>query len=214
MEHPDGRHAGRELAGWPPEGGVRRRPQVEQQPGAERVEDRGAQVVAPDARDRAEAGERHVAGQTVGRDAVGGANDPEERGRDGDPPGRPAAGRRREAGQAEVVIEHAGVDDVRACGRRRTQAGVARHEVCLGWAEPEGGRGALGSRRAVLDERLEDPLPGVGEAGNPRLSRSSEAPRVGAALPSLGGSRISTGARLVAVRHVAVIGPATFSSLG
>ena len=103
--------------------------------------------------------------------------------------------RAREGVEAEGVVEDAGVDGVGAGGRGRAEAGVEGDEVGLGAAEAEhGGRlGSLGEssmRASRMRSRVSVSI------GADSVPGSRARPRRGAALPSLGGSRISTRARV------------------
>ena len=164
----------------PPERGVRRRAQVDQQPVAERLgrpPGRGASRQTP------------ATGPRPGSDASpesryagirsAGADQPEQRRGDREP------GRRRrrlaaarERGEVEGVVEHAGVDPVGPGRRRVAQPGVAVDQVGLGAAERRASaRRRRGSPRAQVDERVEHPLAGGGEVREAQRRRGRGACR-------------------------------------
>ena len=182
----------------PPERGVRAGPEVDQQPGAERLRDGLAERVAPDPGHRADAGEHGVAGEPVRRDPVARAHQAEQAAGDRDPAAGAPLGRGGERGEAERVVEDAGVDPVGAGGRRRVDAGVEGDQVALGPADrPRTSAARSGSfvHRSTRASRTASRA--SVSTGKLRVATSRGLPRRGAALPSLGGSRISTDGTLV-----------------
>ena len=109
-----------------------------------------------------------------------------------------ALGGRGQRREAEGVVEDAGVDGVGASGRRRCAARALRAtRSSCDFGTPRVLAATSGSPRAELDERGEHRPRGPRSArGSRGRSRSSGLPRRGADLPSLGGRRMSIGARL------------------
>ena len=178
VQHPDGDHPSGEVGLGPPERGVRRGPEVDQQP-VDRAASRTAppEVRAPDARHRAETGQGGVAGEPVRRDAVAGADHPEQRGHDRHPARRPPPGVGGQTGQAEGVVEDPAVDLVGARRRRGGEVGVAGDQVGQPGGEAQGDAGPLGIRAAQLDERVQHLASGGAEG---RGGEGSEVQRLAA----------------------------------
>ena len=148
----------------PPERGVRRRAQVDQQAAAERVADHRVEVRAPVRRDPAEPGEGDVTGQSVGGDRVTRAHQAEHRRGHRQPPRRAAACGRVERGDVESLVEHSAVDLVRPRGPGRVQGRVARHLAGLPDGQPQHPE-RIRVLRAGAHQRVEHLPAGVREPG-------------------------------------------------
>ena len=146
-------------------------------------------------------GSDDVAGEPVGRDPVGRAQQPEQaRGHR-----QPATSARRRAaaasdGEVERLVEHPAVDPVGARGGRASAAAALRGDVVgLGRAEPEHPRRRRPGRPSCTGRRgRRAPRARCGSRlGERRARRGRAACRAaGTVLPSDGGSRISTRATL------------------
>ena len=190
VEHPHGDHPAAEVGGGPPERGVRRGAEVDDETAARPPATTGSRWRAPVGGHASEPGERDATGQPVRRDPLARADQ------------RRTATTRSPAGSAPAVRR--GVERASARGRRRARR--CRSAPPAPWA----GRGAV---RCVVRRRPGPALSpsvliaassgprhrstrastigaaGVGQRTGPEVERP---PRRGTALPSLGGSRIST----------------------
>ena len=192
VQHPDRGHPAREVGRRPPERGVRRGPEVDQQAVARRLCDRRAEV------------RRARCAATA---PSPGRRRPRRAGRPGS--GRPAGAARtvttctaspawparrrsggRESAEAERVVQHAGVDPVGARRRRREQRRrCAATSVRRAPGRQTEDRSAASGSASVQssDERGQHPLARSGEdRGRQRGRGPARLPRRGAVLPSRG----------------------------
>ena len=109
----------REVGRRPPERGVRRGAEVDDQPAAGRLPDDGVQRAAPVSGDPAESGQADATAEPVRRDPLAGADQAVQRRDDGEPGQRAAVCRGVQGAEAECVVQDAGVDPLRRRGGQR-----------------------------------------------------------------------------------------------
>ena len=137
-----------------------------------------------------------------------GADQPEQRRGDRDPGRRPALGGGGERGEAEGVVQHAGVDPVGARGRRASRRPALQLRPGRpGWGRGRASRGRdVGVARAEVDQRVEHPLAGAGELGEAEArTRSRGLPRRGSGLALARRQQDQHGPRLESSRRSPVV---------
>jgi hypothetical protein len=163
----------------PPERCVRRRADVDHQPGADGPADGVLEPASPVRRHRADPGQGDTAGQPVRRDPVGGTQQPEQRRRHRQPRRGPPSRRGIERAEVERVVQHARVDPVGTSRRRLAQPRVRRRLLHQGGSHPEGRRRVRGpARRTQAHERVEHRRavrPQVREAESGQVERAPAA---------------------------------------
>ena len=146
--------------------------------------------------DAAEPGQGDVAGEPVRRDPVARADQPEERRHDREPGQRPGdAADASSVGEVERVVQHAGVDPFGRApwGSSRSRALRRTSSAWVGAETERPRRRRPGRPSHRRDQRVEHLARGRRRArARPGRRGRRGLPRRGAALPSLGGSRIST----------------------
>ena len=147
VQHPQGDHPARQVRLGPPERGVRRGPEVDEQARARRPRGRrprGGRATGPRP-GRARAGRRRRRG---GRPGCGRRAAPARTARRRPRPGSlPGAWRRRAGRPGQRVVEDAAVDAVGPRGRCGRQLGVAADQVGQPGGQAEDCPGPLGSSR-------------------------------------------------------------------
>ncbi len=184
VEHADGGHLASQAGVGAPESCVGRGAQVDDETGAGGLAHGPVEVRAPVRGDHAEPGEVDPAAESVRRDPVAGAHQPEHRRDDRQPPGRPTTGGRIQRREVERLVEHTRVDRVGASRWRVEQVRVASYVVGLGGSEPEHLHGPVGIGAAQLGQRVEHLLASRRELGGaePGEIQSGSAARRGLAL--------------------------------